>query len=86
MDFTDDVVEGMLEYIYKGEQSYLLLDKRVVDLLRIAEKYDLPDLKEDCELKIAEHVNKDNALEILMMANMNNGNYLKPRVMDYINA
>jgi len=83
-DFDDDVVKGMLEYIYTGETE--LMGERAPDLLQIAEKYDLPGLKEDCEYVIAEHLTFDNAAEILVMAHLYNAGYLKPRVIDYINC
>jgi len=82
-DFDDDVVKGMLEYIYTGETE--LMAERAPDLLQIAEKYDLSGLKEDCEYVIADHLTSDNAAEILVMAHIYNASYLKPRVIDYIN-
>lgn len=82
-DFDDDVVKAMLEYLYTGETE--LLAERPTDLLQVAEKYDLPGLKEDCEYTIADNLNIDNAAEVLVMAHIYNANVLKPRVIDYIN-
>ena len=50
-DFDADVVKAMLEYIYTGETDDL--NGKAPDLMQIAEKYDLPGLKEDCEHAIA---------------------------------
>ncbi len=82
-DFDDEVVKGMLEYIYTGETE--LMSERAPDLLQAAEKYDLAGLKEDCEYAMAENLHVENAAEILVLAHLHNANLLKPRVIDYIN-
>lgn len=82
-DFDDEVVKGMLEYIYTGETE--LMSERAPDLLQAAEKYDLGGLKEDCEYAMAENLHVENAAEILVLAHLHNANLLKPRVIDYIN-
>lgn len=82
-DFDDDVVKGMLEYLYTGETE--LMAERAPDLLQVAEKYDLGGLKEDCEYTMADNLSVDNAAEILVMAHLYNATTLKPRVIDYIN-
>ncbi|ODM90004.1 hypothetical protein Ocin01_16677 [Orchesella cincta] len=43
--------------------------ERAPELLQIAEKYDLADLKEDCGYALAESLNKDNAPMIWSLAN-----------------
>ncbi|ODM89143.1 BTB and MATH domain-containing protein 40 [Orchesella cincta] len=58
-DFDDVVVKGMLEYLYTGATDCMA--ERAPELLQIAEKYDLADLKEDCGYALAESLNKDNA-------------------------
>lgn len=82
-EFDDEVVRGMLEYIYTGESDIMV--ERAPDLLQVAEKYDLPQLKEDCEFYMADNLNVENAAEVLVMAHMYNATHLKPRVIDYIN-
>lgn len=82
-DFEDEVVKGMLQYLYTGETD--LITERAPDLLQIAEKYDLAGLKEDCEYAMADHITVENAAEMLVMAHLYNASLLKSRAIDYIN-
>lgn len=82
-DFDDDAVEGMLDYLYTGETE--LMAERAPDLLQIAEKYDLPGLKEDCQYSISENLTVENAAEMLVLAHTYNAELLKERTIDYIN-
>lgn len=82
LDFDDDVVKGMLQYLYTGETD--LIGQRAPDLLRIAEKYDLPGLKKICEHAIIKDLNVDNAAVMLILAHMHNATQLKQCVLDFI--
>ncbi len=81
-DFDDNVVKGMLQYVYTGETQ--LVCQRGPDLLRIADKYDLPGLKEDCEQAICDGLTVDNAADMLTLAHMHNALLLKQCVLVYI--
>ncbi|CAL8116439.1 unnamed protein product [Orchesella dallaii] len=81
-DFDDDIVEGMLEHLYTGETDYM--KERAHELLQIAEKYDLPALKEGCEYHLVDNLNKENAAAILIVANNHNVPYLKEKTMEFI--
>ncbi|ODM87775.1 Protein roadkill [Orchesella cincta] len=81
-DFDDVVVKGMLEYLYTGKTD--CMDERAPELLQIAEKYDLADLKEDCGYALAESLNKDNAPMIWLLANTHNVPFLIQRTQDFI--
>jgi len=83
LDFDEDIVDGMLEYMYTA-QVESLADK-APDLLQIAEKYDLQGLKEECEHQIAENLTVENAADVLVMAHLYNASILKPKVIDFIN-
>jgi hypothetical protein len=82
-DFDEKVVKAMIEYIYSGEVKSL--PGNAPDLLQIAEKYDLPGLKEECELSIANNLSVETACEVLILANMYSPTVLKPRVIEFIN-
>ncbi|OXA43363.1 Speckle-type POZ protein B [Folsomia candida] len=84
-DFDEDVVEGMLEFMYSGQVEGLHDPDKASALLRIAEKYDLPGLKEECEHNMAENLNVDTAITILVMAHIHNAALLKLKVIDFIN-
>lgn len=81
-DFDGDVVRGMLQYLYTGETP--LVSQRGPDLLRIADKYDLLGLKEDCEHAICDNLSVDNAAEMLSVAHMYNATLLKQFVLGFI--
>lgn len=81
-DFEEVVVKGMLEYLYTGGTG--AINHRAPDLLRIAEKYDLPGLKEDCEDVICCQITVDNAAETLNFACTHNAKLLKQYVLDFI--
>lgn len=83
-DFDDDVVKGMLQYLYTGETQ--LVGQRGPDLLRIADKYDLSGLKEDCEHAICDGLNVDNAADMLALAHMHNATLLKQCALVYIKS
>jgi speckle-type POZ protein len=82
-DFDEEIVEGMLEYMYTGQVESL--PEKAPDLLQIAEKYDLPGLKDECEHTMAENLSVETAAEVLLMAHLYSANVLKPKVIDFIN-
>ncbi|CAL8084199.1 unnamed protein product [Orchesella dallaii] len=83
IDFDDEIVEGMLEYNYTGATG--CMQERAPELLRIAEKYDISGLKNDCEYQLVDNLNKKNAAAILIVAHTQNASYLKQRTLEFIN-
>ncbi|ODN02519.1 Speckle-type POZ protein-like B [Orchesella cincta] len=86
LDFEDDVVRGMLEHIYTGQTD--LINVRPSELLQIADKYDLPFLKEDCEYKLAESLSlsMENVAAVLVVAQSHNAPFLKDQTIEFINC
>ncbi|CAL8120782.1 unnamed protein product [Orchesella dallaii] len=82
-DFDWEVVKGMLEHLYSGQTEAMV--ERAPELLEIAEKYNLPSLKEDCEYSISENLKMQNAAVILVLAHTHNAPYLKQKTIDFIN-
>jgi BTB/POZ domain len=68
-DFSSDTVEGMLKFMYTGEVN----ESIAMDLLAVAEKYDVKNLKSRTEMTI----NESNALEILKFGNLHNSKEIK---------
>jgi BTB/POZ domain len=60
-DFSADAVEGMLKFMYTGENQ----EKNSMDLCALASKYDLSKLKSRCEKIILQNIDESNALEVL---------------------
>ncbi|ODM90497.1 Mitochondrial ribonuclease P protein 1 [Orchesella cincta] len=82
--FDEDVVKGMLEYIYTGETA--CMGERAPDLLQIADKYDIAGLKEEAELIIADSLSVANAASVLLVAHTSNAAYLKSQTISFINS
>jgi hypothetical protein len=82
-DFPDEIVQGMLNFIYTGHSDSL--QENAVDLLQIADKYELLDLKKMCEKWIGNNLNVKEAAEILVVTNLHSPTTLKPKVVSFIN-
>ena len=74
-DFTNDVVEKMLLFIYTGIAPEI--DEHVNDLLNIAEKYELHQLKVSIGEKLVPILNNENCIEYLTLGNLYNVSALK---------
>jgi len=74
-DFTNDVVEKMLLFIYTGIAPEI--DEHVNDLLNIAEKYELHQLKVSIGEKLVPILNHENCIEYLALGNLYNVSALK---------
>lgn len=85
MDFEDDVVKAMLDYIYQGEIKLIDIDK-VPNLIMAADKYDLPDLKSDCENLLVKYLplTPATALKHFDFAESTNASKFKEHVVAYI--
>ncbi|CAO1379408.1 unnamed protein product [Diamesa serratosioi] len=66
-DVTNESFGEFLSYLYSGKCPNL--EVYAMDLLVIADKYEIDDLKKLCELKILLNLTKDNAPEIFELAN-----------------
>ncbi|CAL8111615.1 unnamed protein product [Orchesella dallaii] len=82
-DFDQEVVKGMLDYLYTGQAD--CMEERALELLQIAEKYELTGLKGHCEYVISENLKFENVVMILVLAHNQNASYLKSRAFDFIN-
>ena len=83
-DFDEDTIESLLRYIYFDKVASL--DKQAESLLAAADKYDLAGLKAVCEWNLAQRVNVDNAIDLLLLADMHNATELKRFILEYISG
>ncbi|CAL8114621.1 unnamed protein product [Orchesella dallaii] len=81
-EFDNVVVQDILHYLYTGEAQ--LLEERSNDLLKIAVKYKLTELKESCESMLANNLTIENAAETLVLAQTQKANFLKCRAVEFI--
>jgi len=81
--FSEEVVQGMIDYIYTGEVQDL--KERTLDYYKISEIYELIGLKEMSEIQIMESLTVKNSIEILIAANEYKNTTLKKDLISYIN-
>jgi len=80
-DFSKDVVEKMLVYIYGGVVPNINKDAK--ELLNIAEKYQLQQLKISLGEKLVSTLNKDNCIEYLAIGDVLHVNKLKEAALKF---
>jgi len=73
--------KAVLKFLYSGRLPEDLKTS-AKNYLHVAEKYDIRELKEACADALAEIVDKDNAVEVLIMADMFRCATLKTKAMD----
>lgn len=81
-DVSFKVFQEMLRYIYTGE--VLNLHKIAEELMYLAEKYAIQELKNLCIIKLSKQINKKNAWKMLKMAENFQSEYLKNETMQFI--
>ena len=82
-DFDEDIVRGMLEYIYTGVTQNL--EENFMDLLQISDKYQILGLKRKTEDFIMTKLNFENAGEILALSDVYSPESLKLKVINFMN-
>lgn len=80
--YSVTVLKAMLEHIYKGKTDDL--EEYSMELLEIAEKYDLVDLKTDCEIAVANSLTVSNAAQTLELAIRNNAESLRIETEEFV--
>jgi len=84
VDFDDNAIQGMLEYLYSGE--VLNLEETAGELLKIAEKYNLPGLKTLSEDSLTGNITVENACHHLALAHVYNVSKLMKSVHKFISV
>jgi len=79
-DLEVPVVKGLLKYLYSNQVE----EEISSGLLEAAEKYDLQDLKSACEVVLKKSITKDNAVDILQLADLFRADYLKEAAVEFI--
>ncbi|GFY78490.1 speckle-type POZ protein, partial [Trichonephila inaurata madagascariensis] len=80
-DLDDDTVHKMLLYIYTATMPDLLWDS-ACNLYAAADKYEILSLKGECSSFLKDHLSSDNALDLLILADMHQDEYLKSSIKD----
>jgi speckle-type POZ protein len=82
-DFSAETVKGLLQYIYTGQAESI--GENAGELMKIADKYQVLGLKEDCEEILGRDLAVENAAEILILAHLHNAPQLKAQAISFIN-
>ncbi|XP_057319185.1 speckle-type POZ protein B-like [Microplitis mediator] len=81
-DIEPKIFNKLLEFIYTDEINDLDMD--AVSLLEAADKYQLLTLKSLCEKSLSKSVSIDNAIALMILADLHNANQLFERVLELI--
>lgn len=76
------IFKEMLRFVYAGKVNEI--ENIADDLLAVADKYSLEELKGMCEETIADNLSSENVVECLKLADVCNAPNLKRQVLDFI--
>jgi len=82
--FSAEVVLAMLKFIYSGKIDVGMDAQSVKELLIIADKYQMDDLKEVCDCRLSELLTSENVCDMFVTAETFGAKKLKLRVIDFI--
>jgi len=83
-DTDPSTVAEMLNFIYTGDISPDGMEEMTKDLLRVADKYQLDDLKEMCEEKLVSNISVENSIEGLVLGDSHNASKLKKIALNLV--
>ncbi|KAL7302949.1 hypothetical protein TKK_0004176 [Trichogramma kaykai] len=81
-DWDAELIKQLLEYIYTGRVP--CFKGKTVPLLMAAEQYALEGLKTACEYELCVNMSVEDAVELLLMADMHNAQNLKQAALNYV--
>ncbi|XP_057318588.1 speckle-type POZ protein B-like [Microplitis mediator] len=81
-DIDPEIFNKMLEFIYTDEINNL--DEDAESLLESADKYQLLNLKSLCEESLSKSVSIDNAIELMILADLHNADTLLEFIFEFI--
>jgi hypothetical protein len=64
-DMDQEVLTQFIKFIYTGKFDDDANRNVALDLIFVAERYNMSALKKLCEFQVFEHINRDNVFEIL---------------------
>jgi hypothetical protein len=82
-DFSADVVEGLLHWMYSGT---IQDESLAIELYRIAARYEVERLKAHAESLIIDNVDESDALEVLLIGNLYESEGMKCAAFEVIKS
>nr|GEU46582.1 BTB/POZ domain-containing protein [Tanacetum cinerariifolium] len=83
-DMSIAVCQAFLDYLYSNNIQYQEFLTHRLDLLKAADKYDVTDLKDECQESLIEDIDSKNVLERLQTAFMYSLPRLKVSCIEYL--
>ena len=80
-DVSYEAVKEMVAYIYTGKSPNIDMTE---DILQLADKYDLDELKATCETILCSKITIENAANLLILAEMHGATQLEAQVGHFI--
>jgi len=81
-DMNLAVFEDLLKYIYTGNSPNV--DSHVEELFAAADRYELEQLKELCEVKLCSRLAISNCIDLLILADLHRGQTLRAAALQYV--
>lgn len=81
-DINFEILQGFLEFIY-NIKTISELKKINLELLVLADKFDVKELKSHCEQFLAGEIDENNAAKFLIVSEKHNSDFLKNKVIAY---
>lgn len=82
-DIDGQIMYDLLHWMYTGKIESISTSN-ATEIIRAANKYAVEDLKLLCESVICENITMDNAVDMFVIANLHNANYLKNVCLNFI--
>ena len=82
-DVSFEAMSAMLRYIYLNRIFYIQ-NSTYLELIMAADKYQIMDLKAECENKILKQLKFENSIALLTVADQSNALTLKTEIIDFI--
>lgn len=80
-DSRSEIIEAVLHYIYSGKCS--LVKDKAAEILPVADKYNLNELRNLCEQTLKSNLDLNNFTSFLILSEMHNLDQLKSAAMEY---
>ena len=81
-DIDADTFNEMIIFIYSGKAKNL--QQNAASLLMAAEKYDLMELKQKCEVSLSHDLDIDNVLDTLVLADLYRASNLRDLALKFV--
>jgi len=83
-EYAKEEVEHFIKFLYNPKMDREVLEKSAIKLLKLADQYDVPEMKADVAEFLKSKLKKDTVLNIVLAAHSYNAPELKTAAINYI--